>query len=1001
MNFLSIKKIIFATILISLSSFTIAQKFIHKDYWVDIKNIKSLERENKVRYVKPTKYRLVGIDFPMVKDVLDGAPHEREVLAEDSKLFIEIPLPDNRSEVFSVVQTQIMEDALQAQNPDIKTFMGVSVENPNRKIFMDYTLAGFHGMIYDKGKLSFIEPLYKGETEYYQVYDKRDNTLRESPWICSTTSIEKEEKESPVLDFRANACNKFRNYRLAIATTYEYSTYHGGTLALVTSAVTTSVNRVSGVYTMEIGCRLTMVSNTNTLFSLTSSDAYTNTNGNTMLGQNQTECDTKIGTANYDIGHVFSTGGGGVAYLGCICTASSKAGGVTGSSDPVGDPFDIDYVAHEMGHQFGGNHTFSSNQGSCSGNGSTISAVEPGSGSTIMAYAGICSPTNVQSNSDAYFSFKSLDQIMAEVLTNDCSTAVPTAMTNTAPTVTVPSSTYSIPISTPFVLTANGSDVNGDAITYCWEQTNAGSVSYATAPTSGQTAGPVFRSYSPVTVPYRHFPRQADILAGTNGNTWEVLPSVARTMGFRVVVRDQPIAPAGQLAFGCFSETNVSVTTVAAAGPFVVTSPSAGVNWTPGTNQTITWNVAGTTAAPINCANVDISISTDGGNSWAILANDTPNDGSQVITAPNVISANTYILVSCSNNIFYDVNPGSFTISNGVSSTCQQVTNNTVAAIGTSANITVSTSSNITLSGNVSDVNICNVTGTHTYISDLSFFLIGPTGASANLISRICGTNDNFNLGFDSQSALTYSSIPCPPVDGLIYQPNNTLNIFNGLTAAGSWTIRVADNGSGDGGQLSSWCLNVCTQTLLNLLPITLKSFEAKASTESIFCNWTTSDELNNVGFNLQRSKDGIKFENIAWVESKGRNSISEQKYLFEDKKAEKGVLYYYRLEHKDINGKGEFSKIATAKIQGNARKITLYPNPIQDKINIQIPNSSRTIVVKAFQVDGKCISDQKFSDVESESVLTVEASQWPTGVFYVEVQDDYGKSIHKVVKEK
>lgn len=234
-----------------------------------------------------------------------------------------------------------------------------------------------------------------------------------------------------------------------------------------------------------------------------------------MLGQNQTTCDNTIGSANYDIGHVFSTGGGGVAYLGCICNNSNKAGGVTGLPSPIGDPFAIDYVAHEMGHQFGGNHTFNNtNNGSCSGNSNAATRVEPGSGSTIMAYAGICSPTNVQSNSDAYYHAVSLAEIKTKLQSVSCHTVI--SFTNQAPVVSTLTN-YSIPISTPFVLTASATDPEGDPITYCWEQTNTGSAT--TAPTATMTSSCVFRSYTPVSSSSRYFPNLTTVLAGNTANT--------------------------------------------------------------------------------------------------------------------------------------------------------------------------------------------------------------------------------------------------------------------------------------------------------------------------------------------------------------------------------------------------------------------------------------------------------------------------------------------------
>ena len=255
----------------------------------------------------------------------------------------------------------------------------------------------------------------------------------------------------------------------------------------------------------EVSLRMVLVVNNNNLIFITglnSPDPYTNNNGGAMLSQNQTTIDNIIGTANYDIGHVFSTGGGGVAFLNSPCTGI-KAGGVTGLSNPVGDAFDIDFVAHEMGHQWGGNHAFNGQVGNCSGgnrNGST--AYEPGSGTTIQNYAGICGSDDLQPNSDPYFHGISFDEISNFITTgNGNSCGVSTATGNTLPVInSLPNNGLTIPINTPFTLSGTASDANaGDALTYSWEQWDLGPQS---AWNGGATAAanntlPLFKSRIP------------------------------------------------------------------------------------------------------------------------------------------------------------------------------------------------------------------------------------------------------------------------------------------------------------------------------------------------------------------------------------------------------------------------------------------------------------------------------------------------------------------------
>ncbi len=372
-----------------------------------------------------------------------------------------------------------------------------------------------------------------------------------------------------------------------------------------------------------------------------------------MLGQNQTNLDSVIGSANYDIGHVFSTGGGGVASLGVPCRVTSKARGVTGLSNPIGDPFYVDYVAHEMGHQWGANHTFNTSTSGCVSQRSASTAYEPGSGSTIMAYAGICSPHNIQNYSDDYFHGVSLDEIIAySTLGSGNSCAAVTATGNTPPTVEAGPS-YTIPGSTPFVLTGAATDPNGDDLTYCWEQFDLGPAGHPNSPSGN---APIFRSFDPVTSPTRSFPTNSDLVNNTQ-SLGEILPTSDRTLHFRLTVRDN--RPNG----GGVADDSTTVEVEAGAGPFLVTAPNTAVTWNGSGPHTVTWDVAGTDVAPVSCVAVDILLSIDGGLTFdGVVVQGVANDGSVDVYPATPDTTTARIKVVCSDNIFFDISNVNFSI---------------------------------------------------------------------------------------------------------------------------------------------------------------------------------------------------------------------------------------------------------------------------------------------------------------------------------------------------
>lgn len=611
--------------------------------------------ETGLKEITPQVFTLYSMDDEAMQAKLWAAPHEKNTDVNQSEVVIAVGLPGGHTENFKIVQYDMMESELASKYAYIRTFYGISTINSLKRIRIDYTLHGFRAVIKAPGENKiFIDHYQRGDKNTRIIYFK-DDYKKTYNWGCNFVE-EAGMHGDHQSGSRIGDC-QLRSYRLAQATTGEYSSYHGASNSsqsgLVMTAVVNVINRINEVYEAEVAVRLILINNTDQVFYYNSvTDGYANNGSSSDLSANQTNCTSVIGSSNYDIGHVFGTGDGGIAGLGVVCNNNSKAQGYTGRPMPVGDPFTIDYVAHEMGHQFNANHT---QYNSCNRNNST--AMEPGSASSIMGYAGICSP-DVQSNSDDYFHAKSLDEIKTFLTGsgNACSTIV-SQPTNNPPTITsVPN--YSIPVSTPFVLTLNATDPQGHSIIYTWDQMNAYSNPAQTMPpASTNTSGPVFRSIESTTSPSRYFPPLDNIVNNTS-NTWQVLPSVARSMSFRGVARDFTGV------FGCNSEVNITVSTVnASSGAFTVTSFNSATTWNAGETKTITWNVANTTASPVSAANVDILLSLDGGYTYPIvLATATPNDGSQAITVPANATTQGRVMVKGSNHIFFDINNANITI---------------------------------------------------------------------------------------------------------------------------------------------------------------------------------------------------------------------------------------------------------------------------------------------------------------------------------------------------
>lgn len=619
------------------------------------------------RDIVPEKYNSFHLDITALKNILLSAPLDKNVSAENSSIIINLPMPDGTTQDFKVVESPVMEEPLQASFQNIRTYNVRGINDIYASGKLDLTEFGFHGMIRSPNGDIYIDPYCKWNVNDYISYYTTDfNKPFNERGICEGVidngSINKTASTNAIC-----AGANLKTYRLAVGCTGEYARAACGTgtntptTAQILAKVVTSVNRVDGVYETEVAVKLVLVATTTLVLYGVPGTGYTtaeNNNANTLISKSQSLITSQIGSANFDIGHTFSTGGGGLAQLGCVCNSGSKASGITGSPSPVGDAYDIDYVAHEMGHQFGGNHTFNGNGGSCSGNGNASTAMEPGSGISIMAYAGICSPQDLAAHSIAYFHAISYDEITNFINTgggNSCD--VMTATGNHPPIVNIGTLSYTVPAGTPFTLTGSATDQDGDALTYQWEE-------FDISPTAGSWnigTKAFFKSHVPTTSPSQNFP---DISASQNGNlqivAGEYLPTTAQTLKFRLTVRDNKMGGGGV----CTATTQVNSLT--SAGPFIVTSQSVIATTYPnGSTQPVNWNVANTDLAPFNVSNVNIYLSTNNGVTWSMLLANTPNDGTENVTLPTVTvtTNNCRVKVESIGSNFFSINKKFFIIS--------------------------------------------------------------------------------------------------------------------------------------------------------------------------------------------------------------------------------------------------------------------------------------------------------------------------------------------------
>jgi subtilisin-like proprotein convertase family protein len=783
---------------------------------------------------------------------------------------ISIPNANGVIEKYTVHETSNFAPELQAKYPEIRSYKGIGITDRSATAFFSFSPKGMQSMVLRADKDSEFIETYSNTKSVYKLILSKNRSAGILPTACSTEDNElNKQLQSTTHKIRAND-KVFKTFRLALSCNGEYTNYYGGTTAGALAGMNASMTRINGILEKDLAVKFEIIANNDILIYLDPlndpySDAATgadNANGATWNLELQNNLTATIGNAGYDVGHLFSGSGGGgnAGCIGCICVNPSPSiprGKGSGWSAPYrntpqGPEYDIDVVAHEMGHQLGGNHTFSQK---IEGRGANI---EPGSGSTIMGYAGVVSPTslNIQSHADEYYSVNTVLQIQSNLATKTCSTN--TIIINSPPIINA-GLDYTIPKGTAFVLKGTGSDPNGDSISYTWEendnavtQIELNSICFPT-----KVDGALFRSLKPGSSPIRYMPNLNDVLNGVLTTKWESVSNIERTLNFFLTGRDNALLGSAQTNS---DDMNVSVS--GTTGPFVVTSQNTeNIGWNNGSSQIITWNVNGTNTLP-GSANVNIKLSTDGGLTFPFtLAENTPNDGTENIIVPNISSTNCRLLIEPTANIYYSINSKLFAVGYSVSSRCDTYTFTTPVTIPD--NSQTYTTRTITVPSSLStivDVNV-GIGIQHTFMPDIQIEIVSPQGTTVVIQNKTCGTNLNVNYD-DSGIALNCNTTA---LQNAI--PSQPLSAFNGQDPANTWTLRFRDISGGDIGTLNSASVTICTKT-----------YTALGTNNLNLSNFTMYPNPNKGYFNIQFTNESENDVKILVHDLLGRK-IFENKY--------------------------------------------------------------------------------------------------------------------------
>jgi hypothetical protein len=856
----------------------------------------------------PPQARVIRLDIAALKDLLSTAPNENSAKTGTPPALLPLPLPDGTLERFKIEESSVLAPDFAALFPQIQSYRGQGSDNPMLTMRCDISPNGFHALILTGDNPINLHPAGDIDPSIYVSYFGSE--IQSTDVQCLVKEIHSINPGSlKMFAPQTSVGPSMRTYRIAIAADWEYcNQYGGGTTAGTVTSINTWLNGANAIYERELAIHFNLVNDTDVIYSTergftAATDPYDNSNVSTMLDQVRPDLRDNVGQANYDIGHVFGqvgfTGGSGIAFIGVVCSNTNfnslgpiKGGGATLVGGTVGNSTALGVWVHELGHQSGANHSFNGTLGNCGGgNRNAGTAWESGSGQTIMSYAATCGSDNITSTPSMRFHSGSYTEITNYIGGTGATCATNSSTGNNAPTVNG-GPDVTIPKNTPFTLTATGTDPDtGDVpnLTYAWDQVDSGGSLYPQNGTSGSyndaadpatSTRPIFRPLSPSTSPSRTFPsltyirNNANDPPDTSGSfqTAEELPRIGRTLNFRVMIRDNRAGGGG------VNEDLVLVTVSGTSGPFLVTAPNTAVTWTGGASQTVTWSVNNTNVAPVNCANVKITLSTDGGLTFpTTLVASTPNDGSESITVPSISSSSARIKVEAIGNVFFDMSDVNFTIA----ASCPTITvNPTTLATGTE-NSTYTQS--VTATGGSSPYSFSLSAGTLpnglTLSSSGSLSGTPTQGGNFNITIKATDTNQCFGtraytLTINCQTInLTPAALPAgsvgqnynqsitatggtPPISfsvtsgslpgGLTFSSDGLLSGMPTAQGTFNFTVTATDSGSCSGSP--GYSITINAPSAINLV-----SFNARSSDGGTTLAWNTGDEINNLGFNIYR----------------------------------------------------------------------------------------------------------------------------------------------------